>query len=169
LRIVRLPDEALTANEEARDGIVKTIIIDHWPRTTGVFRPSAGLRDMSWSGCGIRRFRFRVAVQHHWRRAGAMQQTERLEEATLGTSRGDVSLAGLLGTRSEPEVRMASVHHIMKQVAGVPNFRPAWFFDVTQQGESLADVGTHLVDRVHSTLFPEQICVRLSSPQTTDG
>jgi hypothetical protein len=98
-----------------------------------------------------------------------MQQTERLEEATLGTSRGDVSLAGLLGTRSEPEVRMASVHHIMKQVAGVPNFRPAWFFDVTQQGESLADVGTHLVDRVHSTLFPEQICVRLSSPQTTDG
>src|SRR5271169_4323625 len=44
----------------------------------------------------------------------------------------------------------------MKQVAGVPNLRPPWFFDVTQQGEALADVGTHLVDRVHSTLFPEQ-------------
>src|SRR5271169_4611654 len=44
----------------------------------------------------------------------------------------------------------------MKQVAGVPNLRPPWFFDVTQQGESLADVGTHLVDRVHSTLFSEQ-------------
>lgn len=48
------------------------------------------------------------------------------------------------------------MHHIMKQVAGVPNLRPAWFFDVAQQGESLADVGTHLVDRAHSTLFPDQ-------------
>jgi hypothetical protein len=43
----------------------------------------------------------------------------------------------------------------MKQVAGVPNLRPPWFFDITQQGESLADVGTHLVDRIHSTLFLE--------------
>ena len=60
------------------------------------------------------------------------------------------------GTRTDPGVTAASVHHIMKQVAGVPNLRPPWFFDITQQGESLADVGTHLVDRVHSTLFPEQ-------------
>lgn len=50
---------------------------------------------------------------------------------------------------------MASTHHIMKRVAGVANPRPPWFFDITQQGEGLADVGTHLVDRVHSTLFPE--------------
>jgi Putative oxidoreductase C terminal domain len=62
----------------------------------------------------------------------------------------------VLGTRTDPGVTAASVHHIMKQVAGVPNLRPPWFFDITQQGESLADVGTHLVDRVHSTLFPEQ-------------
>jgi predicted dehydrogenase len=60
------------------------------------------------------------------------------------------------GTRSAPGVTATSVHHIMKQVAGVPNLRPPWFFDIAQQGESLADVGTHLVDRVHSTLFPEQ-------------
>jgi predicted dehydrogenase len=60
------------------------------------------------------------------------------------------------GTRSDPGVTVESVHHIMKQVAGVPNLRPPWFFDITQQGESLADVGTHLVDSVHSTLFPEQ-------------
>jgi predicted dehydrogenase len=59
------------------------------------------------------------------------------------------------GTRTEPGVAVASLHHIMKQVAGVPNLRPPWFFDTTQQGESLADVGTHLVDRVHSTLFSE--------------
>jgi hypothetical protein len=60
------------------------------------------------------------------------------------------------GIRSEPGVTVSSIHHIMKQVAGVANLRPPWFFDITQQGESLADVGTHLVDRIHSTLFPGQ-------------
>ena len=60
------------------------------------------------------------------------------------------------GTRTDPGVTTASVHHIMKQVAGVPNLRPSWFFDITQQGESLADVGTHLIDRSHSTLFSDQ-------------
>jgi hypothetical protein len=60
------------------------------------------------------------------------------------------------GSRTDPGVTTTSVHHIMKKVAGVLNLRPPWFFDITQQGESLADVGTHLVDRVHSTLFPEQ-------------
>ena len=39
---------------------------------------------------------------------------------------------------------------------GAPNIRPAWFFDNTQQGEGLNDVGTHLVDLVQWTLFPEQ-------------
>jgi hypothetical protein len=43
-----------------------------------------------------------------------------------------------------------------KVVAGLPNPRPAWYFDVTDQGEGLADTGVHLVDRVHETLFPEQ-------------
>ena len=53
-------------------------------------------------------------------------------------------------------VYMESVHHIMKMVAGVPNLRPPWFFDVEEQGEALADVGTHLVDLTQWTLFPEQ-------------
>jgi predicted dehydrogenase len=50
---------------------------------------------------------------------------------------------------------MTSVHHLMKVVAGVPNPRPPWYFDMRQQGDSLADIGTHLVDRVHGTLFPD--------------
>src|SRR5205807_86283 len=58
------------------------------------------------------------------------------------------------GTLAEPAVAMTSVHHILKEVDGVPNQRPAWFFDTTEQGEALADVGTHLVDHVHRTLFP---------------
>ena len=60
------------------------------------------------------------------------------------------------GSPAEPAVYMESVHHILKLVAGVPNLRPPWFFDVREQGEALADVGTHLVDLVQWTLFPEQ-------------
>ncbi len=63
----------------------------------------------------------------------------------------------LAGSEDEPAVFMESVHHIMKTVAGVPGLRPAFFFDVLQQGESLPDVGTHLVDMIPWTLFPEQV------------
>ncbi len=59
------------------------------------------------------------------------------------------------GTGQQPGVTMESVHHIMKTVAGAANLRPAWFFDINQQGEGFADVGTHLVDLVQWTLFPE--------------
>jgi predicted dehydrogenase len=60
------------------------------------------------------------------------------------------------GTPSEPGARMESMHHLLKEVAGVPNLRPAWFFDTEQQGEGLTDVGTHLVDLIMWTLFPGQ-------------
>lgn len=60
----------------------------------------------------------------------------------------------LAGSPDAPAVEMTSVHHLMKEVAGVPNPRPAWYFDVTEQGDALADIGTHLVDRIHNTLFP---------------
>jgi predicted dehydrogenase len=62
----------------------------------------------------------------------------------------------LKGTEDDPAVYMESVHYLLKMVAGAPNIRPAWFFDNTQQGEGLNDVGTHLVDLVQWTLFPEQ-------------
>ena len=62
----------------------------------------------------------------------------------------------LKGTESDPAVYMESVHYLLKMVSGAPNIRPAWFFDNTQQGEGLNDVGTHLVDLVQWTLFPEQ-------------
>jgi len=62
----------------------------------------------------------------------------------------------LTGSAAEPAVYMESVHHILKVVAGAANLRPAWFFDVAEQGEALADVGTHLVDLAQWTLFPGQ-------------
>ena len=60
------------------------------------------------------------------------------------------------GTQAEPGVYMESVHHLMKTVAGAPNIRPAWFFDTAEQGEGASDIGTHLVDLVQWTLFPNQ-------------
>jgi predicted dehydrogenase len=59
------------------------------------------------------------------------------------------------GSETDPGVYMESVHHILKLVAGVPNLRPVWFFDIHEQGEALADVGTHLVDLAQWTLFPD--------------
>ncbi|HEX2340210.1 MAG TPA: putative oxidoreductase C-terminal domain-containing protein [Vicinamibacterales bacterium] len=60
------------------------------------------------------------------------------------------------GSETDPAVYMESVHHLMKVVAGAPNIRPFWFFDTAEQGEGLSDIGTHLVDLVQWTLFPEQ-------------
>ncbi|MBI2925715.1 MAG: oxidoreductase [Verrucomicrobia bacterium] len=62
----------------------------------------------------------------------------------------------LEGSVSEPAVHLESVHYLLKEVAGAPMRRPAWFFDIGQQGEGLTDVGTHLVDLVQWTLFPKQ-------------
>ena len=61
------------------------------------------------------------------------------------------------GSENDPAIYIESIHHILKVVAGAPNIRPAWFFDVKQQGEGVADVGTHLVDLVQWMLFPEQV------------
>jgi len=61
------------------------------------------------------------------------------------------------GTPAEPAVEMESVHHFFKEVDGKPLTRPAWSFDVRQQGEAIPDVGTHLVDLVQWECFPDQI------------
>ena len=60
------------------------------------------------------------------------------------------------GTPEQPTVVMESVHHFFKEVAGKPLLRPAWFYDVRQQGESIPDVGTHLVDTIQWVCFPDQ-------------
>jgi len=61
------------------------------------------------------------------------------------------------GTREDPAVTKVSVHHFSKIVSGSPLQRPAWFFDVEQQGEGIVDVTTHLVDLVQWECFPDQI------------
>lgn len=60
------------------------------------------------------------------------------------------------GTPDNPAISKESVHHFFKYVAGQPLIRPAWFFDVTQQGEGIVDVSTHLVDLILWECFPEE-------------
>ncbi len=61
------------------------------------------------------------------------------------------------GTTENPAVYMESVHYFYKEVSGVPLIRPAWYYDVEQQGEGIADVTTHLIDLLFWECFPDQI------------
>jgi hypothetical protein len=61
------------------------------------------------------------------------------------------------GTPDNPGVVMESVHNFYKVVSGNALIRPAWFYDIKQQGEGLVDVSTHLVDLVQWECFPNVI------------
>jgi predicted dehydrogenase len=60
------------------------------------------------------------------------------------------------GSPDDPAIVKESVHFFYKTVAGETLVRPAWFFDVNQQGESIVDVSTHLVDLILWQSFPEE-------------
>ncbi|GAB6122953.1 putative oxidoreductase C-terminal domain-containing protein [Dysgonomonas termitidis] len=64
------------------------------------------------------------------------------------------------GSAEEPAIVKESVHHFYKDVAGSVLKRPAWFFDVEQEGNGIVDVTTHLVDLVQWECFPDQIIDR---------
>lgn len=87
--------------------------------------------------------------------------TERYEVTTITQKllslKPEVFGTLLPGTEKDPSVSKISVHHFSKLVSGVPLKRPAWFFDVEQQGEGIVDVTTHLVDLVQWECFPDQI------------
>ena len=87
--------------------------------------------------------------------------TERYEVTTilqkLLSQNADLFGTLTAGTKEEPGVTKVSVHHFSKIVSGSSLLRPAWFFDVEQQGEGIVDVTTHLVDLVQWECFPEQI------------
>ncbi len=63
----------------------------------------------------------------------------------------------LIGTEAEPAITKESVHHFSKIISGIPLQRPPWFFDVEQEGEAIADVGTHLVDLIQWEAFPGEV------------
>ena len=59
------------------------------------------------------------------------------------------------GTLDNPAVMQESVHHFYKNVSGKPLVRPAWFFDIEQEGRGLVDITTHMVDLIQWTSFPD--------------
>jgi len=59
------------------------------------------------------------------------------------------------GSLNNPAVTQESVHHFYKIVSGKPLTRPAWFFDVAQEGHGLVDITTHMVDLIQWECFPE--------------
>jgi predicted dehydrogenase len=86
--------------------------------------------------------------------------TERFEITTILQKEFSLlpDIFGILedGAPDHPSVTKESVHHFAKYVSGEALKRPAWFFDVEQQGEGIVDVTTHLVDLVQWECFPEQ-------------
>jgi len=87
--------------------------------------------------------------------------TER-HEVTIMTQRALSQIPELFGVLEKgsvdnPAITKESIHHFFKYVSGNPLMRPAWFFDVTQQGEGLVDIMTHLVDMIQWECYPEQI------------
>jgi predicted dehydrogenase len=87
--------------------------------------------------------------------------TERYEITTMlqRALSMDRSVFGSLekGSPDNPSVTKESVHHFYKYVSGSVLTRPAWFFDVTQEGEGIVDVTTHLVDLIQWECFPDKI------------
>jgi len=86
--------------------------------------------------------------------------TERFEITTI-LQKELAAISDVFGTLEQgspvkPAVTKESVHHFYKYVSGSVLTRPAWFMDVTQAGEGIVDVTTHLVDLVQWECFPEQ-------------
>jgi predicted dehydrogenase len=61
------------------------------------------------------------------------------------------------GSLEDPSLIQENLHHILKFSGSEPARRPAWFFDIEQQGHGITDVSTHLVDMSQWAGFPEVI------------
>lgn len=86
--------------------------------------------------------------------------TERYEITSI-LQRELAAIPGIYGTQEKgdpqhPGVVAANIHRWYKYVSGSVLTRPAWSFDVAQQGEGIVDVMTHLVDLVQWGCFPDQ-------------
>ncbi|MBY5957747.1 Gfo/Idh/MocA family oxidoreductase [Membranicola marinus] len=85
--------------------------------------------------------------------------TERFEITTI-LQRRLSQLTTVFGEVAEstpdtPAITKESVHHFSKMVSGSHLIRPAWFFDIDQQGAGIVDVSTHLVDLIMWSLYPK--------------
>lgn len=71
----------------------------------------------------------------------------------------DSELFGKLkkGSENDPALVQANLHHFLKVYGGKAAPRPAWFFDIEQQGHGITDVSTHLVDMSQWLAFPDRV------------
>lgn len=83
----------------------------------------------------------------------------------------DKALFGELqsGTQEESAIQLNSIHHFYKEVSGNPLIRPAWYYDINQQGEGLVDVTTHLIDQVLWKSFPDEAIDYINDIHITDA
>jgi predicted dehydrogenase len=110
------------------------------------------------SAFGLLRQAFDTAAAHRHILYDIM--TERYEITSI-LQRELAALPAVYGTQEKgspahPGIVASSVHRWYKYVSGNALTRPAWFFDVSQQGEGIVDVMTHLVDLVQWAAFPDQ-------------
>ena len=110
------------------------------------------------SAFGLLRQAFDTATAHRHILYDIM--TERYEITSI-LQRELAALPAVYGTQEKgspahPGIVASSVHRWYKYVSGNALTRPAWFFDVSQQGEGIVDVMTHLVDLVQWAAFPDQ-------------
>jgi hypothetical protein len=97
LRIIRLPDEAIAAEGDARDRAVKMIILDHWRETGGHVAAFGAITGyVLILIAGYAGFDLGLPYSVTGDPDGGMKKVQRLYEATLGTKRGDPRLTGLL-------------------------------------------------------------------------
>lgn len=86
--------------------------------------------------------------------------TERYDTLNISVRNllADKDLFGELlpGTPDSPAVYMKSTHHFYKTVSGAPLIRPLKYYDVSYQGEGIADVTTHLIDLIFWQCFPDK-------------
>jgi len=86
--------------------------------------------------------------------------TERYEITSI-LQRELAAMPAVYGTQEKGDARhpgivASNVHRWYKSVSGSVLTRPAWSFDIAQQGEGMVDVMTHLVDLVQWGCFPDQ-------------
>ncbi len=97
LRIVRLPNEINSADEQERDRIVQDEITKHYRASSGrvpAFGRIEGYYFVRFPGFGG--VDFGTPFDCHGSATGPMVSVRRLPEATLGVGEGDTPLTGLL-------------------------------------------------------------------------
>jgi hypothetical protein len=97
LRIVALPDEAFSADEDTRDRVIKATIVEHYQSQRGYVPAFGGITGYVYVGiAGYDGVDFGLPFDVCGNPVGSMRPVKRLPEATLGMKRGGTRLTGLL-------------------------------------------------------------------------